>query len=141
LAECRKSPVDGAEDVRAQELRQLRSGRAPVVRLDRVADVGLIGEQPVLCGLQIGQVRSEADDRQARPRDVVLPELAHSVVERELFRSEAVRSRGAVGGHSVGGDGNGNGRKHGNYSEKSGHAAMSVRAPLVLTLRGPFALG
>ena len=75
-------------------VRRLPAVRA-VVRLDRVADVDLVGQQARLGGLQIGQPAGEADDRQARPGDVVLPQLAHRVVEGELARRQRMR-RGCV---------------------------------------------
>jgi hypothetical protein len=51
-----------------------------VVRLDRVADVGLVPQQPGGRGIEAG------------PGDVVLPELAQLVVQRDLpFRTWDVR--------------------------------------------------
>ena len=72
---------DGAEDVRAKQLGELRARGRAVVRPDRVADVRLVLQQARLGRRQVGQAAGEADDRQARPGDVVLPELAHVVVQ------------------------------------------------------------
>ena len=72
---------DGPEDVGAQERPELRARGGAVVRPDRGGDVGLVLQEPVLGRRQVGQAAGEADDRQAGPRDVVLPELAHVVVQ------------------------------------------------------------
>ena len=77
----RGKQVDGAIDVALEELRELLAGLIAVVGLDRVADVGLVLQQPRDGGLQIGEVVHEGDDRQPCPGDVVLPELSHLVLE------------------------------------------------------------
>ena len=59
------------QDVLAEEPRQLLSGSVAVEGLDRVADVGLVPEQPPDGRLGVGRAGGEADDRQARPGDVV----------------------------------------------------------------------
>ena len=74
-----------------------------VVGLDRVADVDLVGEQPRLRRRQVRQVVREADDRQAGPGDVVLPELAHGVMEGGLLGF--VTSPNAIGAVAVTGVG------------------------------------
>ena len=84
---------DRTEDVLLEQRCQAIAGGAAVVGLDRVADVDLIGQQPRLGGLQVRQAAGEADDRQARPGDVVLPQLAHRVVEGQLARRERMRRR------------------------------------------------
>jgi hypothetical protein len=40
---------------------------------------------------QVAEPFGEADDRQPRPRDVVLPQLSHRVVEGGLARGQVVR--------------------------------------------------
>ena len=67
---------------------QLVAGRLAVERLDRVADVGLVLEQPPDRRLRVGRVRREADDREPRPGDVVFPQLAHVVSKRELLSGD-----------------------------------------------------
>jgi hypothetical protein len=51
---------DRAEDVLLEQGGQPVAGGAPVVGLDRVADVDLIGQQPCLSGLQVRQAAGEA---------------------------------------------------------------------------------
>ena len=90
---------DRAEDVLAQQGGEAVAGGLTVVGLDRVADVGLVAKQPALGRLEIGQSGGEADDRQPRPGDVVLPELSHRVVECRL----SCREGGGLGSVLVGG--------------------------------------
>jgi hypothetical protein len=73
------------QDVVREKLGQPIAGGLPVERLDRVADVDLVLQQSVECGLRRRRAGRELDDEHPRPRDVVLPQLSHRVVERELL--------------------------------------------------------
>jgi hypothetical protein len=79
----RQHEIGGDQDVLAEERGQPCAGGATVERLDRVADVLLVSEQALRGGGGVWQVGGGADDEQPRPRDVVLPETAHLVVQRE----------------------------------------------------------
>src|SRR5205085_1057293 len=50
----------------------------------RVANVGMILEQALGRNVLVGGAGGGGDDEQARPGDVVLPQLEHGVVERRL---------------------------------------------------------
>jgi hypothetical protein len=76
--------------VLAQQVTQLPARGLAVVGTDRRGDVGLVLEQAGLRRLEVRQAAGEAHDRQARPGDVVFPELAHAVVQ--------ARGLGAAGG-------------------------------------------
>src|SRR4029079_17123010 len=68
-----------------------------VVRLDRVADVGLVFAQTSDGRLRVGRAGREADDREPRPAHVVLPEAPHPLPERELgARHRALRGDGGL---------------------------------------------
>jgi hypothetical protein len=102
--------VHGDEDVVAQQVGELVGGVTPVERFERVADVGLVAQQPLGGRPEVRQVGEEADDRHPGPDDVVLPQLAHLVAELEL-RGEhdgpagrwGLRCRRDVGGVVAGG--------------------------------------
>ncbi len=77
--------LGGDQDVKPELAGQLVAGRLAVERLDRVADVGLVAQQPPDGGLRVRSVGRQADDRQARPDDVVLPQASHVLAQRELL--------------------------------------------------------
>ena len=116
------------EDVLAQERCELLAGRGAVERLHRVAEVGLVPEEPRDGLLRVGCVRREADDREPRPHDVLLPEPVHRAAERELTRrdSRVVVVRGdravLVGGRRRGfrlaGDQEGDGGRRGDQGRE-----------------------
>jgi hypothetical protein len=88
----------------AQERGNRGAGGVTVERAERVPDVGLVGEESVGGGADVGQVAGlgrGAHDEQARPRDVVLPQLAHPVVEGLTGGGRAVERRARVGGGGV----------------------------------------
>jgi hypothetical protein len=51
--------------------------------LTAFADVGLVLQQSSDSGVGVRRTGRQADDRQPRPGDVVLPELAHVGAERD----------------------------------------------------------
>jgi len=93
-----RDDVGRDQDVLAQELRHLVTRRLAVERLHGVADVVLVLEQPRDGGLGVGRAAFEADDREPRPGDVVLPQLAHVDAERDGL----LRQRRRVTRHPVG---------------------------------------
>ena len=89
---------DRAGDVLLQQPRQLVAGGIAIERLDRIADIDLVAQKPRLGRREIRQIAGEADDREPRPGDVVLPQLAHPVVQDELLarlRGDGVVMHGA----------------------------------------------
>src|SRR5262249_40093103 len=89
----RGDQIGGDQDVLAEELSELRADRLAVEGLDGIADVGLVAEQPRDGGARVGRIALEADDREPRPRDVVLPELAHVLPERDRLLRPQERRR------------------------------------------------
>ena len=85
----------GTRDVLLEQLGQLIACGLAVERLDRVADVDLIPQQSTFGRREVGIAAREADDRQARPGDVLLPQFPHAVVEGQLLGCLS-RHRGAV---------------------------------------------
>jgi hypothetical protein len=59
-------------------------GSLAVERLDRVADVDLVPQQAADRRLRVWRSRRQADDREARPGDVILPEDAHVAAKSRL---------------------------------------------------------
>src|SRR5262249_51351446 len=88
--------LDGDGDVVVQQRGEPVAGRLAVEGFDGVADLHLVAQQAGGGGREaVGAVR-EGDDRQPRPGDVVLPELAHLVVEGHLYRRARGGYRGVV---------------------------------------------
>ena len=72
------------QDVGPQQRGELVAGVIAIEGLDGVADIDLVGEQAVGRGpdvRQVGGAGGGADDVQPGPGDVVLPQLAHRIVE------------------------------------------------------------
>ncbi len=76
--------VGSDQDVLAQLGGQLVPGRLAVERLDGVADVRLVLQQAADGRRRVRRAARQADDREARPGDVVLPEHAHVAAESRL---------------------------------------------------------
>ena len=87
--------VGGDQDVLPELRRQRIPGCLAVEGLDRVAEVRLVSEQAADRRRRVRRPARQADDREPRPGDVVLPEDAHVGAElrRGLARRVAVRMR------------------------------------------------
>ena len=83
--------VGGDQNVRAQLPGQLVTRRVPVEGLDGVTDVGLVLQEPPDRRVRVGGPCLEADDRQPRPGDVILPELAHVLAQCHCLRRKLRR--------------------------------------------------
>jgi hypothetical protein len=122
-----------------QQLCELVAGIVAVERLDRVADVHLVGQQSIGRDLEIRQVFGRgrlADDEQPGPEDVVLPQLAHRVVElRGGDRGAAGCLRAGtrvLGGHRCGGRRRQQERHGGDSAGPAGESGHVRVLPLVL---------
>ena len=92
----RGDQIGGDEDVLRSSPVSAFAGGLAVERLDRVADVGLVLQQPADRRLGVRATRREADDREPRPRDVVFPELCASRCGARIPSASSPRSRGAA---------------------------------------------
>ena len=90
--------LDGDRDVVVQQRGEPVARGSAVEGRDRVADVALVLQQPGRRGLEARRPVGEGHDRQPGPRDVVLPELAHLVVEgaRAVFGAPAAAAWSCV---------------------------------------------
>jgi hypothetical protein len=76
------------EDVILQQRRELAPRGRAVIRGDRIADVGLILQQPLRRRVLILRAGSRVDDEEPRIRDVIAPQPAHRILEVSLRRCE-----------------------------------------------------
>jgi hypothetical protein len=73
----RLQDLDGDQDVLAEQGRELAARSLAVERRDRVADVGLVPEQPRQRRVERRRAGGKVDDREPRPLDVLEPQAAH----------------------------------------------------------------
>ena len=94
----RRQDVRRRGDMLFEQGGQLIAGGGAVVGLDGVADVVLVLQQPLQGGVRLRVAAEDAEDGQARPGNVVLPQLTHGEAQGRLLggrgRREAVGELG-----------------------------------------------